>query len=461
MMSENRPKILQRDQKSGLVRLRTIVILRWLAAAGQTTAVLIANYVLDLEFELGWCFLAIGALAITNLVATFVFPENRRLPERDVFMAMLFDLLQLSFLLFLTGGLNNPFVLLMLAPVTVSAMTLSPKSTYILSALAVVMATSLVFFHLPLQTVGGLILQMPHVLSLGFWVAMMIGIGFMVTYALRVTTEAQAMSEALLAAQMALAREQKLTDLGGVVAAAAHELGTPLATIKLASSELYDELEGQKELQEDAALIREQADRCTGIMRSMGRIGKDDLHLRHAPLSAVIEEAAEPHIERGIDVQFDHRAMPEFEGAMPHITRSPEIVHGLRNLVQNAVDFATGAVVVKSRWDENTISIRVEDDGPGFPPDIIGRIGDPFIGRRRSSERDSNRPEYEGMGLGLFIAKTLLERAGAEVLFANAPATKKPGSGGAVAEVTWKNTASIRQNTAGRNRLGENRQIEA
>jgi two-component system sensor histidine kinase RegB len=222
------------------------------------------------------------------------------------------------------------------------------------------------------------------------------------------------MSQALLATQMALAREQKLTDLGGVVAAAAHELGTPLATIKLVSTELAEELEGQPQLAEDAQLISSQADRCRDILRSMGRAGKDDLHMRSAPLGAVVREAAEPHANRGVEIEMEFTAGPGAPEGQPIIWRKPEIIHGLRNLVQNAVDFAEDRVWIDGTWSNGVIRLLITDDGPGFPPDMLGRLGDPFL-RRRSRAPDLSRPGYEGMGLGLFIAKTLLERSGAKV----------------------------------------------
>lgn len=246
------------------------------------------------------------------------------------------------------------------------------------------------------------------------------------------------MSDALSATQMALSREQKLTDLGGVVAAAAHELGTPLATIKLASGELFEELGDRPELQEDAALIREQADRCRDILRDMGRAGKDDLHLRQAPLRAVLEEAAEPHMDRGKEIEFELMG-PEM--AQPSILRKPEIIHGVRNLVQNAVDFAQYQIWVEASWTDDSIALRIMDDGSGFPPHLIGRIGDPFMKRRKLSSDKNRRPGYEGMGLGLFIAKTLLERSGAELSFANGreAGTVDSDTGiGAVVEVKWK-----------------------
>jgi two-component system sensor histidine kinase RegB len=302
----------------------------------------------------------------------------------------------------------------------------------------------------------------PQLFAFGFWLSIVIGILFLGLYSRRVATEMRSMSEALLATQMALAREQKLTDLGGVVAAAAHELGTPLATIKLVSAELMHELEDRPDLLDDARLIRDQADRCRDILRDMGRAGKDDLHLRQAPLSAALREAAEPHMARGKRVEFLVGPVDGSPDRQPTILRRPEIIHGLRNLVQNAVDFARTTVWIEGEWTDRTVTVRIIDDGDGYPPHVIGRIGDPFVRFRRSEPDTPQRPGYEGMGLGLFIAKTLLERSGAELTFANASdpflaPEDRPERCGAVVEAVW-NMADLAVLPGGA--LGENRRIE-
>ena len=378
-------------------------------------------------------------------------------------MTLLFDLSQLSFLLFLTGGLNNPFALLILAPVTISATALTMRSTTILGVLAVLMITLLAMFHVPLTAETGEVLQLPDIFIVGFWSAITIGIVFLSAYARRITSETHSMSQALLATQMALAREQKLTDLGGVVAAAAHELGTPLATIKLVSTELVEELDGQPDLADDARLIRDQADRCRDILRSMGRAGKDDLHMRSAPLGAVVREAAEPHAGRGVEVLYDFVADPGEPEGQPVIWRKPEVIHGLRNLVQNAVDFAETRIWVEGSWGDGLIRIRITDDGQGFPQDLLGRLGDPFLSRRARSQ-GRERPGYEGMGLGLFIAKTLLERSGARVTFSNASdpflvAEDKAEKSGAVVEVIWPHGSLGLLEDEASGPLGENQPI--
>jgi two-component system sensor histidine kinase RegB len=441
-----------------------MIVLRWVAIVGQLTAILVGQYVYGLQLELGLCYFAVGLSVIGNLVAAFVFPENKRLSERENLSMVMFDLLQLGFLLFLSGGLHNPFALLLLGPVTVSAAVLTTRSTLLAGGTAIAMVTLLSKFHLSLKTDQGFILRVPDIFLFGNWIALVIAIVFIGAYSRRITSEMHSMSDALTATQMALSREQKLTDLGGVVAAAAHELGTPLATIKLASSELMDELENREDLWADAALIREQANRCRDILRDMGQAGKDDLHLRQAPLMTVIAEAAEPHAHRGKAVHFSHDPLAGVEMSQPAILRKPEIIHGLRNLVQNAVDFANKNVWVEGHWTTNTISIRIVDDGTGFPPHLIGRIGDPFVGRRKTPSEGQDRPGYEGMGLGLFIAKTLLERSGAELSFANgsdpymiAPDTAKHT--GAIVEVKWPRDTIDARHGSNAIPLGENQRF--
>jgi two-component system sensor histidine kinase RegB len=463
-MQDSNISLFAGQQRSSWIRLRTMILLRWVAIVGQLTAIIVGQHVYGLQLELGLCYLAVGVSVIGNLIATFVFPENKRLSERENLAMVMFDLLQLGFLLFLSGGLHNPFALLLLGPVTISAAVLTTRSTLVVGGTAIAMVSLLAQYHFALRTENGFVLRIPDVFVFGNWIALVIAIVFIGAYSRRVTSEMHSMSDALLATQMALSREQKLTDLGGVVAAAAHELGTPLATIKLASAELMDELMDREDLREDAALIREQADRCRDILRDMGRAGKNDLHLRQAPLMAVIEEAAEPHAHRGKALHSLHDPASGREASQPSILRKPEIIHGLRNLIQNAVDFAKSDVWIESQWTDDMITIRIVDDGRGFPTHLIGRIGDPFVGKRKAQSDRQQRPGYEGMGLGLFIAKTLLERSGAELTFANGsdPYTNTPsgnGHTGAIVEVKWPR--DMIDARVGRNAIpiGENQKI--
>ncbi|MEE9453317.1 MAG: ActS/PrrB/RegB family redox-sensitive histidine kinase [Paracoccaceae bacterium] len=448
--------------RSGWLRLRTLIMLRWLAVGGQAAALLMATEVLNLDLRLDLCITAIGFSAAFNIIATVIFPENNRLSERSATLALLFDLCQLSALLFLTGGLSNPFSVLMLTPVVISATTLTLRATALLALVFFGLITVLIQNFMPLTTRLGQLIQMPELLIYGTWSALIISALFLATYARRVTLETFLMSEALTATQLALGREQKLTALGGVVAAAAHELGTPLATIKLTAAELADELSDHPELYRDAELIGTQADRCRDILRDMGRSGKDDMHLHHALVSTVVSEAAEPHLERGkkINIRINGISVDAFSQPQPQIPRHPEIIHGLRNLIQNAVDFSTHSVWVDITWDVRDLRIHIRDDGPGYPTDIIGKIGDPFV-RRRKRKRPAARADYEGMGLGLFIAKTLLERSGARLTFANIGQTTAVDTSttGAMVEVTWKRAEIESDETQTRGPLGLNQHI--
>jgi two-component system sensor histidine kinase RegB len=453
--------LISRGMRGDWVRLRTLILLRWMAIAGQLAAITVADRYYGMLLPLGFCYLAVGASIVANLISTFVFPENKRLSEPAVMLTLLFDVSQLSLLLALSGGLTNPFALLILAPVTISASALELRTTLLLGTVSIAFVTATSFFHIPLRFADGTILTVPALFEFGFWLSIVIGILFLGLYSRRIATEIRSMSDALLATQMALAREQKLTDLGGVVAAAAHELGTPLATIKLVSTEMMQDLADFPLLYEDARLIKDQADRCRDILRSMGRTGKDDLHMRAVPLSALLKEAAEPHLARGKVIKFNFSPAPGGSSRQPNVLRRPEVIHGLRNLVQNAVDFAGSTVWIDGEWTADAVTVRIVDDGDGFAPQVIGRIGDPFVRSRRLAQNLVRRPEYEGMGLGLFIAKTLLERTGADLTFANASdpfllPDERPQRSGAVVEVVWLSGRLLAPQDSG---LGENEPI--
>ena len=438
-MIESNQDLFPESKRGEWIRLRTMIFIRWVAVTGQLAAIIIAFQYFELALDLSLCFFAVGLSALANIVASLFFPESKRLSELENVFMILFDLFQLAFLLFLTGGLNNPFSFLLVAPVVVSAAALKKKSTIIIGSAAVLIVTLLSHFFVPLETLSGKTLTIPDIFLFGNWVAISTGIVFLAFYSNRVTSELNTMSDALFATQAALSREQKLTDLGGVVAAAAHELGTPLATIKLTSSELIEELKNFPELLDDAMLIRDQADRCGNILNSMGGAGKDDLQMHQTLLAEIIREAAEPHSQRGVTIET--KISDGHKGGIdePYIIRRPEIIHGLRNMIQNAVDFATSKVWVESSWTKESITITISDDGYGYPPNLLGRLGDPFLGAKIGKE---NRQGYEGMGLGLFIAKTLLERTGAKINFSNGDrnqtsANSKREASGANVEIYW------------------------
>lgn len=414
------------------VRAQTLVLLRWVAILGQLAAVSVA-WLIGLRFPVLPVLCLILAAAILNLWLMRS-PPARMSPGRVV-AQLTFDLTQISALIALTGGVSNPFALLVLAPVTIAATVMGTRQTVLLGTATVILFSLAALWAQPLTDSDGNILQLPRLLALGHWLAIVIGVGFFAAYTHRVTAEMYATETALFATQMALAREQRLQHLGGVVAAAAHEMGTPLATIKLIAAEMTDELSDRPDLAPDLQALRDSADRCARILRSMGRAGKDDLLLHSAPLRTLLDEAAAPHADRGarVDISADDVS----------IRRDPAIIHGLRNLIQNAVDFAEARVTISAAREGGRVAIRIQDDGPGFPPSLLQRIGDPYPTMRRPGAR---RKGYEGMGLGLFIAKALLERTGADLDFRN-------GTTGAIVIVAWPEDRII---VNARQALGEN-----
>lgn len=457
--------------RSHTVRLRTLIYLRWLAVLGQAIAVVVATEYLGIALRLDLITTIIGLSVALNIGQSLILPPNMRLNQRDAMLTLLFDICQLASLLYLTGGLTNPFAALILAQTIIAASVLTLNATIFLGSVSLFFIGFLALVHQPLVMQTGEILEMPRLLTIGSWAALSISVLFLGVYARLVSIETSNMAEALTATQLALEREQKLTALGGVVAATAHELGTPLATIMMVSAEMADELDDRPDLLEDIELIREQAKRCRNILADMGRTGHDDLHLRHAPFSAVVAEAADPHMHRGKRVILRVRGeVGETAGAsQPHIPRRSEVIHGVRNLVQNAVDFARSAVWIDLDWTEEVLTLRVGDDGRGYPPELLGRIGDPFLRRRfGKAETDPERPAYKGMGLGLFIAKTLLERTGARLTFANGPKAPRDTvpvaerrASGAIVEVVWRRDEIEARPETVRAALGQNRPLEA
>jgi len=408
------------------LRLNTLIRLRWLAIVGQSVTVIVVAYWLKFPLPVSLCFALIACSAWLNLFLTFRYPSTHRLPPNSALATLLFDSLQLAGLLYLTGGLTNPFALLLTVPVVISATTLSLRMTAILGFLVMAMATVLVFRHHPLPWPEGESLTMPFVYVAGMWMAVFSSITFTAVYAWRVAEEARLLANALSATELVLQREQHLSALDGLAAAAAHELGTPLATITLVAKEMERALGDDPRFREDVTLLRSQSERCRGILKRLTSLSSEgEVHLDRLPLTSLIEEVIAPHRDFGIAIRLEPGTSV---GGEPVGHRNPGVIYGLGNLVENAIDFASKIVTVQWRWNDESVTIEVVDDGPGFPPEILDRIGEPYMSTRQGAERGG------GLGLGLFIAKTLLERSGATLSFFNANERGK----GAVAQVAWR-----------------------
>jgi len=422
------------------LRLQTIVRLRWLAVLGQSLTVIIAYWVLGMDLPIGGCFAVIALSAWLNVALRIRYPASQRLKSNYAFIMLGYDILQLAALLYLTGGLENPFAFLLIAPVAVSASTLPVRITIALGVLAVGAASLLTRFHYPLPWFGDAYLDLPFPYVLGIWTAVVAGILFIGLYSWRTAEEGRRMAEALAAAEVVLAREQKLSALDGLAAAAAHGLGTPLATIAVVTKELLRDAQEADLHYDDLLLLRAQAERCREILKELAGRGEQlDIIVSRMPVTHLIEEVVEPH--RAITVPIEVRTGPiagvepgSPAAREPVTQRNPGVLYGLGNLVENAIDFAATKVEVDAHWNQEEVRIVIADDGEGFPPNVLEQLGEPFVTTRPGESWGEEQPdEHIGMGLGFFIAKTLLERSGAQLELANRP---EPG-GGAVVTVIW------------------------
>jgi two-component system sensor histidine kinase RegB len=409
--------------RGGPVRLRTLVMIRWVAIAGQAISLLTVHFTLGFELPLLPAFGAVGLSALINTLSAVLWPPQTRLGNIDAALYLAYDILQLSALLALTGGLQNPFALLSAVPVTVAATILSLRATMVLCALALACISVVAVYHWPLPW-GDALLVLPPLYLTGLWAALVLGTVFLAAYVWRIAAEARRMDDAFNALQDALAREQQLSALGALAAAAAHELGTPLSTIAVVANELARDLPAGSGAREDAKLLVTQTARCREILGRLTalRHGEFDSPYGRLPLSGLVEAVAAPHRRTDRAIEIRPAALKGSRAAEPVVTRRAELMHGLGAVIENAVDFARTAVDVEVGWDERLARIAVSDDGPGFPPGILSELGEPYVSTRREAGR---------LGLGLFIAKTLLERTGAGVTFHNRP------GGGATVIVEW------------------------
>lgn len=409
----------------GRLRLRTLVMLRWLAVIGQTLTVLLVHFVLGFELPLGFCLGVILTSAWINTWLTLAVQPQQFAQDWQAFAQLAYDVLQLCVLLMLTGGLQNPFVVMLAAPVTIAVAALPPRWSLPVAAIAMTGTGAMWLWSLPLPWLGGEELHLPGMYIIGLWAAIFVAVAFTAVYSWRVSQEGRSMATALAATQSVLSREQRLSALGALAAAAAHELGTPLATIQLTAKEMMRELKDDEILREDAELLVTQARRCRDILKRLTaeKTASDERHDR-VELLAALEEAAAPL--RGMGPMVDvHLEGPE-NATEPVLRRIPELLYGIGNFIENAVDFAATRVTVEGQWSDTDLTVTILDDGPGFTLEILSKIGEPYVTTR------SGTPGQGGLGLGVFIAKTMIEKTGGTVRFENSSA-----AGGALVTIVW------------------------
>jgi two-component system, sensor histidine kinase RegB len=416
------------------LRLNTTIKLRWFAVAGQMLTVHAVYYGLQYPLPMRHCLGVISISIALNAVLTLANPRSHLLPARHAALLLGFDILQLAALIFLTGGLENPFSILLVVPVAVSASTQPLRVTVALTAFDILLTTVLAKFHFPLPWAHGNPPALPDIYLAGLWAALVLCTAFIAFYAWRIGQETRQMSQALTAAELILAREQRLSALDGLAAAAAHQLGTPLSTITLVAKELEREVPQESPLREDILLLQSQAARCRDILSELSKSGpgREDDYFAQIPLSHLIEEVVAPLRSPGIDikVRFTDAAPSSKPSGEPVVPRNPGLIHALVNLVENAADFAKSSVTIDASYDQDKLRLRIADDGPGFSAHIINYLGEPYV---TSRPRGYAGTEEAGMGLGFFIAKIFLERSGGVVVAEN----RTPPASGAMVQILW------------------------
>ena len=398
------------------VRVRTLVGLRWLAIFGQLTALAIVGLGLGFELPVASALAAVGAAIVLNLGLATLYARNALLAGGEALLHFAFDLLQIGVLLFLTGGIANPFVVMLTVPVTIGATLLGGRAAIQLIVLAVGLLLALWQWPLPLPWAGDPVV-LPPTYMLAMFVALTLGMLFLVTYGARISAESRQRALALVATQDALDRESRVSALGSLAAAAAHELGGPLGTITLIARELQDSLGDDPEFGDDINLLVVEAKRSREILAGIARRAEAEHPFQCLPIEALLNEVASTFANAPVPVIVE-----TLRGAPVMVERLPELIHGFSNYVANAVRHAAGRVSIVIDPGPQQVRVTVGDDGRGFPAELLPHLGEPFLG---------SRTEVHGLGLGLFIATNLLERTGAVVTFRNAE------TGGALVETVW------------------------
>ncbi len=392
------------------IPIQLLITLRWIAVAGQLLTILIIYYGFKFELPLQKLSIVMLLSFIVNAIFSLIRTKGNLIPQRHVAAYLLYDLGQLTTILYLSGGLNNPFGVLLLAPVVIAAGFLPAKRSLFLCACALgaIVILALSPYPLPWETYG---LELPLALKIGSGIALATAIIFIALYVESVAKEGRRLVNALHASTLALAREQRLASLGALAAAAAHELGSPLTTITLITNDLHDEIINPSH-QADLTLIKEQLNRCRHILEELAKnfAGEKTLPYEILALQATLQliiARLPPNPAKILQIKVIS------QGKEPTLHLTPELIHGLNNILQNGWHFAKSILHITLSWDEEMIHIVVNDDGSGYPDSILDQLGEPYV-----SGRSSDDAKYH-LGLGLFIAQTLLEKIDGTLYFKN------------------------------------------
>ena len=404
---------------------KTLVTLRWIAIIGQFTAINLVYFYLKLDFPVIFAHLILFLGFLTNAYLNF---GIRSIILKDFYASifLVYDLIQLTALLYLTGGISNPFSILLIIPTIVSSTFLSTGTTIILGILTIIFLFVLTIFHYPLPGLHDHSITFPKLYLTGYFLAIIVGLVFLSYFGIRFSGASKRRSDAITTLQQVIAKEYELESLGGQAAAAAHSLGTPLATISVVASELKKELGESNQYTKDIELLISQTKRCGEILKKISKKQiKEDQFFAKTQIEDLINEIIDSFRESSSKklVLNSKENKNNF-----NFQRSPELIYGLRNFIGNAVKFSKSSVEINVKSDSQNLVVSIDDDGPGFPEDIKEILGEPYI-KSKSVEVNSNT----GTGLGTFLGKTLLERKSANVSF-----LKNDKLGGASVSIIWK-----------------------
>ncbi len=405
---------------------RTVVILRWIALIGQLITIYIVHFVVQFELPIIFCSLTIFFGGITNIFIQFNI-KNPQLNNTESTILLFYDVIQLSVLIYLTGGVTNPFIIFLIVPAIISSTLLNLASTFFLSFITILSLLLLTFNYYPLPSQGNIHFHVPDYYIFSIPTALIIVLIFLNYFGFRFGYEARKRGNALNRLELVLAKEQELDSIGQQAAAAAHSLGTPLSTITVIAKELKKEIGINNEFSKDIDTLLQQSKKCGEILKkiSQNKIVDDD-YVMNISLQDLLYEISKSFEE--ISKKKINLNLTNTDKKIP-IKRSPEITYGIRNFVGNAVKFSKRKVDINLLIDGDQTKIQISDDGPGFPDDISKIIGEPYI-----TSKSKRLKSKAGLGLGTFIGKTLLERKKAIIEFSNT------NLGGALVEIIWNNS---------------------
>jgi len=404
---------------------KTVVILRWIALIGQLITIYFVHFFINFELPLIFCSLTIFFGGLTNIFIQFNFKKNQ-LSNIESTILLFYDVIQLAVLIYLTGGVTNPFIIFLIVPALISSTLLNLASTLFLSIITIMSLVLLTFNYFPLPSEGNLHFHVPDYYIYSIPSALVIALIFLNYFGFRFGYEARRRGNALNRLELVLAKEQELESIGHQAAAAAHSLGTPLSTITVIAKELKKEIVNNKEFKDDVETILEQAKKCGDILKKISQNQiVDDEYVKNITLQDLLFE-----ITKSFESITEKNLNLNLENAKKRISikRSAELTYGIRNFVGNAVKFSKKNININLVGNNQTTTLQISDDGPGFPDDIYKIIGEPYI-----STKSKKLKSKAGLGLGTFIGKTLLERKKANIEFL------KSSDGGALVEISWNN----------------------